>query len=141
MDIAGSLAAVGSALTIVKELRAVDAQMDQATMKLKVAELTSALADAKLGLVDVADQLREKDAEISKLRDALRYREDNLISVNGLRYHTKGVHAVGAPICPVCEAKGLFLTVVRDVSSPGHPFKCPSCKANFGNATVFRSAV
>lgn len=67
MDIAGAISAVTAAIGFARELNQVGAQVDQAALKLKIAELTGALAEAKLGLVDVAEQLRAKDAEINRL--------------------------------------------------------------------------
>src|SRR5690554_6727577 len=67
MDIAGAIATVTAAIGFARELNNVNVQMDQAVLKLKIAELTGALADAKLGLVDIADELRAKDGEIARL--------------------------------------------------------------------------
>jgi hypothetical protein len=137
MDIAGSIAAVGSALSIVKELKEIDAQVDQASLKLKVAELTSALADAKLGLVEVAEQLREKDGEIKRLAELVRYRAENLVDIRGFRYKSVGGEPAGIPLCPVCENKGLFVHLAQDRTKNGHPYTCPSCKGVFGHVSVF----
>lgn len=140
MDIVGTIAAVGSALGVVKELKEIDAQYDQAALKLKIADLTTALADAKLGLVDVAEQLKAKDGEISDLKAKLRYRAENLVEHNGFRYQSNGGKADGLPFCPVCEAKGVYLKVVQVLNAPGQPFCCPSCKANYGRYGVYLKA-
>ncbi|GGA50908.1 hypothetical protein GCM10011385_00180 [Nitratireductor aestuarii] len=139
MDIAGSIAAVSSALTIVKEIKEIDAQLDQASLKLKIAELTEALAEAKLGLVDVLEDLRMKDQEISRLNDQLRYRAENLIDYNGFRYQNVEGSPKGRPYCPACEAKGLYIMVAQDRNTPGHPYKCPSCRADFGYSGVYKA--
>ncbi|PAQ00761.1 hypothetical protein LRP31_07435 [Mesorhizobium mediterraneum] len=137
MDIPGTIAAVGSALSIVKEIRAIDTQIDQATLKLKIAELTSALADAKLGLVDVAQLLHEKAAQITKLTALVKYRAENLVDQNGFRYEAKDGKAFGPPYCPVCEAKGIFLKLAQNRALPGIPYVCPSCKANYGPTGIY----
>lgn len=137
MDITGTISAVASALSVVKELRAIDAQFDKAELKMKIASLTEALSDAKLGLVDVAEQIRDKDREILELRSKLKYRAENLVDQNGFRYENKDGKAYGAPYCPVCEQKGVYLKVAQDRNTNGHPFKCPSCKADYGYPGVF----
>ncbi|WP_192252592.1 hypothetical protein [Mesorhizobium caraganae] len=62
----------------------------------------------------------------------VKYRAENLIDHNGFRYQAKDGKASGLPYCPVCEAKGLFLKIVQDVGIAGHPYRCPSCKAQYG---------
>ena len=105
-------------------------------MKLKIADLTTALSDAKLGLVDVAQLLKDKDVEIADLKKAVKYRAENLIDQDGFRYLMKDGKASGLPFCPACEAKGLFLRLAQDRNTPGHPYKCPSCKADYGYGGV-----
>jgi hypothetical protein len=137
MDVAGSISAVGAALGIVKELREINAQMDQATLKLKIAELTSALADAKLGLVDVAEDVRAKEAEIARLLALVRHRETNLVDYHGYRYRAVDGKPVGRAYCPVCENKGLYVTLAQDRTKNGYPETCPSCKGAFGHVSGF----
>lgn len=134
MDIAGSISAVTAALGLVKELRMIDAQFDKAELKLKIADLTEALSEAKLGLVDVAQQLQDKDREIAGLQKRVRYRTENLIDIDGFRYELKDGQPFSTPFCPVCEHKGLMLKITRDQNTPGHPYKCPSCRADYGTS-------
>jgi hypothetical protein len=141
MDLPATISAVGAALGVVKELKAIENQFDQALLKLKIAELTSALADAKLGLVDVSEQLHAKDEEIAELKRLVRYRADNLVDYNGYRYPSKDGKPDGIPYCPACEAKDrLFIRLVQDMAAPHHPFKCPHCKANYGRNGIFQRA-
>lgn len=137
MDITGSIAAVTAALGLVKELRSIDAQFDKAELKLKIADLTEALSEAKLGLVDVAEQLRTKDAEIADLKQKIIYRAENLIDHNGFRYASDDGQAHGLPYCPACEHKGLYIKLAQDRSTNGYPYKCPSCKANYGSMGIY----
>jgi hypothetical protein len=135
MDIAGTLAAITAALGLAKELHNIDHQFDKAELRLKVAELTTALADAKIGLVDVADQLRAKDAQIEKLREKLAFRAAKLIDKGQFRYFADDDgNAKGTPICPRCERNGEFLVLVQDCSRGiGRiTYSCPGCKSNYG---------
>jgi DNA-directed RNA polymerase subunit M/transcription elongation factor TFIIS len=139
MDIVGSISAVSAALGLVKELRAIDAQFDKAELKLKIAELTEALSDAKLGLIDVAEELKAKDGLIAGLRERLEFREAKLVDTGKFRYFAdEAGKATGVPICPVCEKKGLHLVLAQDRSkgSGGVTYVCPSCKANYGYSGI-----
>jgi len=139
MDVAGAISAVTAALGMVKELRAIDAQYDKAELKLKIADLTEALSDAKLGLVDVAQELKSKDAEIAALRDQLAFRAAKLVDQGHFRYFANEEgNASGPPVCPICERKGLFIRLAQDrsKSAGGVTYVCPSCKSDFGYGGV-----
>lgn len=114
-----------------KQLNEIDARVDEASFKLKIAEVTAALAEAKLGLVDAQEALRAKDAELSALRDRLKFKAEETTSYKGLTYDAVDGKPVGAPYCPLCEAQGKFIRLVEYVALPGHPWKCPACKADF----------
>lgn len=135
MDISGALSAIGASLSIAKELKEIDASFDKAELKLKIAELTSALAEAKLGLVDVNEELHRKNDEIAELGRLLAHREASTAMRNNKRYFTNEAgEPKGPPICPVCERQGLLLQVVQDRSkgTAGAYYACPKCKANYG---------
>jgi hypothetical protein len=57
MDIASGLSAASAAITIAKDLREIDRSVDEATFKLKIAELTEALADTKIALSDARNKI------------------------------------------------------------------------------------
>jgi hypothetical protein len=123
----------------VKEIRTIDSQLDKADLKLKIADLTEALSEAKLGIVDVADQIQKKDEEIARLNALLVFKADNLVSKGAFRYFADSDgKASGVPICPVCERKGLFLKLAQDRSkgAGSATYVCPSCKANYGYGGV-----
>lgn len=135
MDITTAIGSVTAALGLMKELREIDAQFDKADLKLKIAELTGALADAKAGLVEVADQLRGKDAEIARLTEQLTFRNVKLIDRGQFRFFADADgNPKGLPICPVCEKRGdnLALTQDRSKGAGRITYYCPSCKANYG---------
>ncbi|MDW9786806.1 hypothetical protein GOB29_19705 [Sinorhizobium meliloti] len=135
MDIAAAISGITSALGLVKELRDINAQFDQAELKLKIADLTEALSEAKLGLVDVAEELQAKDAEIANLKEQLQFRATKLVDQGHFRYFAdEQGKAAGVPVCPVCETKGLFLKLAQDRSKGAGSvtYVCPSCKANYG---------
>tara|TARA_R110002074_G_scaffold19524_2_gene62141 strand:+ start:524 stop:949 length:426 start_codon:yes stop_codon:yes gene_type:complete len=99
MDIAQGLSSASTALTIVKQSRDIDKSVDEATFKLKLADLQSALTDAKVALAEARESQVEKNAEISELKRSL----DSL--QNG-------------DICPKCYVGRLRLSS----SSPHHMY-------------------
>lgn len=131
MDIPGALTGISTALSIVKQLNEIDSRVDEASFKLKIAEATSALAEAKLGLVDAQEALRAKDAELSDLRRKLQFKAEETTSYKGMTYDAVDGKPVGAPYCPLCEAQGKYIRLVEYINVSGQPWKCPACKADF----------
>ena len=64
MDIIGGLTAAKLALDLAKDLRAIDRSVDEATFKLKLADLTSALADAQLALSEAKVKMADLEKEL-----------------------------------------------------------------------------
>ena len=134
MDVAALLSTISAAIGFARELNSVDVQVDQATLKLKIAELTGALAEAKLGLVEVADLMRDKDAEIAGLAKAIAYKAEHLVERGPYRYKAIEGHPLGLPFCPVCEGRGLFIHIVQHRGNGnGISYHCPACKSQFGS--------
>lgn len=119
---------MGQALTLVKGLIEINAQLDKAELKARLAEIYSSLADTKIALADAQAALAAKDAEIARL--AAREREKP--ATVSYRGYTFGLNADGTPIgrpyCPVCEQGGKLIQLVRVTSR--HDL-CPSCKAPY----------
>ncbi|MCJ9692983.1 hypothetical protein MOV76_15355 [Rhizobium sp. PRIMUS64] len=137
MDIPAALGGVSTALTIVKQLNDIDRRVDEAGFKLRIAEATSALAEAKLGLVDAQEDIRSKEAEISSLRSLLKRKEET-VERSGYRYRCDAnKNPIGTALCPVCMDEGRFVLTIQSDQS-GRPYVCPKCKANFGYLSAFQ---
>ncbi|TKT79989.1 hypothetical protein [Aquamicrobium sp. LC103] len=135
MDIGGAISAVTAAIGFARELNNVDVQIDQAELKLKIAELTGSLADAKLGLVEIADELRDKDAEIAHLKSAFEFKA-SLVEKEGFKFEAfpDGTPR-GEPFCPRCEINhGRFYRMSMIV---GGARKCPECKTDYLRAPAY----
>jgi len=78
MDAASVLTTITGAINLVRELRFADKAIDEAAWKLKVADLTSALADAKLGVTELRDELEARDNEITRLTKAFAFRGETV---------------------------------------------------------------
>jgi len=94
MDLISGLTAASQAIQIVKDLRSIDRSVDEATFKLRLSELTVALADTKIALSEARVSLAEKEAELVELRKRLSI-------------------ATSGENCPVCQIGSLKVTAVR----------------------------
>lgn len=135
MAIVETIQAVSAGLTIAKDLRDIGQSLSEAEFKLKLAELMSSLADAKIELAAAQEELNQKDAEIVRLKEAFAFKGSS-IEYHGLRYKAHEGQPVGLPFCPVCEADGVFISLTK-LEKPGLPGKCPRCKAEYGSPSEF----
>jgi septal ring factor EnvC (AmiA/AmiB activator) len=135
VDFVTGLQAAAAALSALKELNKVDSEYDKAALKLKVAELSNALATVQITLAEAQTEMAKKDAEIAKLRENFK-QKDELVEDSG-HFYRRGPDGRprGRLYCPVCLAKGeLFMTIeVADGT------ECPSCKKPryYGNVFGF----
>jgi hypothetical protein len=128
VDFALALSTLSQALKLANDLRGIEKVYDAAEAKLKIAQLTSNLADLKITLVDAKDELSGKQAEIDRLT-ALFKRHADLVEANGYKYDNAGDgRPKGHAYCPVCEQ--LVTTLMAEHQ------QCPKCKALY-TAEVF----
>ncbi len=132
-----ALTGISTALTIVKQLNDIDQKVDEASFKLKIAEISSAFAEAKLGLIDAQQELRQKETEIAALKSSLQ-RKDETVEHSGYRYRCDAEkQPIGTAFCPICMDDGRFVLTVQSDKS-GRPYVCPRCDGNFGYLSAFR---
>lgn len=134
VDLALALSTASQALKLVNDLRGIERAYDAAALKLKIAELTGAIPDLKVALVDAKEEVAAKQAEIERLGSLLQ-RHAELIEVDGYKYDksTQGEVKEHA-YCPVCEQAGTLIHVATLLNN--HQ-QCPKCKALY-TTPVFR---
>lgn len=130
--IAEGISAVSTALGIVKTLREIDRGVQEAEFKLQVANVTSALADAKLALVEAQEAARLQKEELEKLRSAARYREEETIKVQGFLFRKQDDGPRGKAFCSVCSDEGRYIHLSIVPTKDGNVHKCPRCSSNYG---------
>jgi hypothetical protein len=131
VDLMTALAIAGQALKLAQDLRGIDKALDAAEFKAKIADLTGALADLKLVLIEARDDLATKDAEIERLKKQLQ-RKAELIEHGGFSYDKgKDGKPKGDAYCPVCLAKDELLIRLTRPPHGTTSSRCPnpSCKA------------
>jgi hypothetical protein len=130
LDFPATFTAIASALKIVKELNEIDRKLDQAGLKLRIAELSGALSRANMTLAEAQQALVEKDKEIAGLKRSFALAAD-LVEHDGYHYRKNSEgQPQGRPVCPRCHLEGrLILTTVTDLD--GRPVQCPECQRNY----------
>lgn len=136
VDFVTGLQAAASGLSVLRELSKIDSEYDKAALKLKVAELSGALATVQITLAEAQIEAARKDAEITKLRDNFK-RKEKMVEHYGYFYR-RGVDGKpkGYPYCPRCLDKGVVMMVV-ETYKPGNPEQCPECKSEYQGVAVF----
>lgn len=102
----GTIAAVLNnikvATDIAKAIRESDHSIERAELKLKLAEMISALADAKIEVTDVQQLISEKERQIAELEEAFQTK-DALVKRFDAYYHVDSDGApTGEPFCMSC---------------------------------------
>ncbi|MCD9186089.1 MAG: hypothetical protein LUM44_06630 [Pyrinomonadaceae bacterium] len=125
------LGSLKTATELAKAIKGADLSLEKAETKLKMAELISALADAKIQAVEIQDLLQEKDEKIKelekafKLKSKLVFKDFAYFQVDGENNH------FGEPLCSYCwdqNQKAVKLTKPQPYSSF---IICPNCKNTF----------
>ena len=102
--ISAALTSLKAATDIAKFLRESDVSLEKADLKLKIADLVSALADTKIKLAEIQEGQIEKDKKIAELQEAFEIK-DNLIRPQGYdAYYITDAEGnpVGVPYCLRC---------------------------------------
>jgi hypothetical protein len=140
MDIMTSITAASKAYEGLKQLREAQKAYDEATYKLKIAELANDVLDLRETLIFARDELRSKDEEIARLRASFKTHSDT-VERHGYR-DRKGADGEpkGHAYCPVCIQKVgmLFVTSSLYEHKRGEVQRCPNCRAEL-DAPIFSS--
>lgn len=125
--ITAALSGIKAATDIAKVLKDSIFSLEKAEMKLQVASLVEALADAKLNIVDVRALLDDKDREIALLK------KSRQMSFDGDVYWSPtDNNGQDGPFCPHChDTKQLFVRLHKD--GPG--WWCYECRVHFGESS------
>jgi hypothetical protein len=91
-----------TATEIAKFIRESDVSIERAELKLKVADLISALADVKLELVELQDTFASKDQRIKELEAAFESRDALVRKYDAYYQADASGDAIGSPYCLRC---------------------------------------
>lgn len=99
-QISAAISSVATATEIAKLIRASDLSLDKAETKMKLADLTDALANVKIQLADVKTLVLEKDARIESL-EAMLVQRNNMVYDKPYYWLEDGPKKEG-PFCQAC---------------------------------------
>ena len=105
-------------------------QVATAELRLKLADMMSALAAARIELADVQDELRAKDDAIRALKDALRHRDEVVKHWDAYYGKNEAGKAIGEPYCMMCwERDHALYHLIHQLGARTY---CPVCKTTYG---------
>jgi hypothetical protein len=105
VDFMTTFATAGQVLKTLKVLASMGKAIDTAEFKLKIADLSEAMADLKLAHIEAKDDLAKAGAEIERLKKQLQ-RTANLVEFRGYKStRTRMVYRLGRPIVPFASRK------------------------------------
>lgn len=118
---------VKTAIDIAKAIKNSDVSLEKAELKLRVAELINALADAKIASAEIIESLKQKDSEIETLKKKLKFKE-KLIRVGEAYFEVDNSgKPTGDPYCSHCwETK--FQAIHLKTAKHAANKECPSCQ-------------
>lgn len=125
-SIPAALAGIKSATEIAKIIKDSGASLEQAEVKLQLADLISALADAKIEIANIREVISEKDMEINKLNDKLEIHE-NIVWKKPYYFITSNDTQDG-PYCQKCyDSKKLLMRLQGEDGW----WQCHECKSTY----------
>jgi hypothetical protein len=131
MDIATISAALGSikiATEIAKFIGESSGSLEKAEFKLKLADLISNLADAKIKITEIQQTLLDKDAELRKLREQLSIK--GKLNWEPPYYWVIDEGRKDGPYCQQCYDKNHELIRLQDYYGDGS-WECMTCKNTY----------
>lgn len=134
MDISSISAALGSIKTaadIAKLIKDSDASLEQAETKLKLAELISTLADAKIQIAEIQQMLVDKDAEIRLAKEQLAVKGN--VQWQSPYYWVLENGQKDGPFCQHCYDKNKELIRLQG-NGEGY-WECKACKSSYTDST------
>lgn len=126
-SISAALSSLKTAADIAKLIKDSGTTLEQAEIKLKIADLVSSLADARIKISEVREALSDKDAEIKELRAKLQIHNELIWEAP---YYWLGNEAgKDGPYCQHCYDTGKNL--VRLQGKGNGYWRCMSCKNGY----------
>ena len=130
--ITSALSGIKSATDIAQFLKGANASLDKAETKLKIAELISALADAKIAIADIKEVILEKDQQISELEQVQNIKSE--LVFESPYYWLKDPDGKDGPYCQQCYDNDQKLIRLQCPNNNGY-WACKTCKSDFKDKT------
>lgn len=134
--ITSALAGIKSATEIAQHLRGANISLDKAETKLKIADLISALADAKIAIADIQGVILEKDQQITELKQAQELKSKAVFEkpYYWLENSDKKDGPRDGPYCQQCYDNDQKLIRLQCPNNNGY-WICKTCKSEYKDKT------
>jgi len=134
--ITSALGSIKAATDIAKLLIEANTRLEKAELKLELAGLVEALANAKLQIADVRQMLGSKDDTIARLQAALKLKGRIALKNSAYWLTNEADGSTEGPFCTHCyDSDKVMCRLLPDKDEPG--VKCPECKSTFASKPLF----
>jgi len=138
-DIATTYTSLKHAVDVAQGLKGVKDLMDNADVKLQIADLLSALADTKADLAEIKTQMIDKDRLIAELQDKLNV-EETVYYEEPFYWKDLGNDKREGPFCQRCNDDSADTKLVRLISKENRTsgtHVCNVCKQWYGQGVPY----
>jgi hypothetical protein len=132
------LTSLKTATDIAKSLRETNSALEKAELRLQLAEIISALADAKIQVVDLRDTITLKDAQLTALEQAFAAKDTLVRHYDAFYRVDQEGKPTGNPYCLRCwDVDHRQSPLVESALTHGTHY-CPVCKTNYSGTLTRR---
>ncbi|MBO9484668.1 hypothetical protein [Salinisphaera sp. G21_0] len=129
--ISTALASIKTAAEIAKLIKDSNQSLEQAEFKLKLSDLVSSLADAKIEIATIQELLIEKDREIYQLKERIEVKESMFFEPP--YYFSERNKVKDGPFCAQCyDSDGKLIRLINNGYGPGI-WRCNTCQNTFSD--------
>lgn len=126
--IATVLSSLKTATDIAKFLRESDVSIERAELKLKLADLISALAETKIELAELQETISGKDKRIAEIEEAFQLKDSLVRRGDAMYAKDSNGEPIGVAYCLRCwETEHKQRQLVHDPVHMRAPNSCTSC--------------
>ncbi|MGR5437861.1 hypothetical protein [Vibrio owensii] len=126
-----ALASIKTAIDLAKVVKDSDLTLEKAETKLRLADLLSSLADAKMEMVEVQELVGEKDKRIKELESSLLLKSELVRFGDAMYKKGNSGEAKGVPYCLNCWTQKHQIFPLYQSTSNVRFLACGSCKSHF----------
>ena len=137
--ISAALSSLKTAIDITKFLRESDVSIERAELKLKLADLVSALAETKMELVEVQETISGKDKRIAELEEAFESKDSLVRKGDAMYAKDANGEAVGIAHCLRCwESDHKQRQLIGTHGLGRQENVCTSCGQKYNGGSSYR---
>jgi len=136
-EIVSALSGIKTAMDIGKGILAAGSSLDHAQLKLELADMMGALADARVAVVEAQETTSALQLEVKRLDEALEIKQK--VVKDGSAYFDIGADgkSTGGGYCMRCWEVDKKLRHLAHPSFSSKPSSCPACKTEYDEGQTY----